>query len=671
MTDWWKDYPWRLIQTNLREIDMRDINAAQVVKDLQAFQASVLMINAAGIIASYPTKLPYHFQSPYLTGDSLPEILAACHAAGIRVIARTDFSKVRRPIYEQHPGWAYLSPQGKIVDYNGDVHVCVNSPYQQECMLAILEELLSTHDFDGVFFNMSGYQTHDYSGNYYGICHCAGCRTRFREMFALDLPPAENPSDPVFRKYEAFKHRTLQAHAEKVYDFLANGWPHLCIANLLEAGRGFIRQESNTAMDRPLPHWQYSASENTKWAVGSYPAMVSSNTSVDFIDFPCRHVAVSPHQQALRLAQNLANGGALDYYLIGRLDNHADRSGFTAVRDMFHYHAAHEKAYARLRSQAPIALLKPGRGPEAEYRGWFRVLAENHFLFDVLTVEAAPGLSWDRYRAFVVPGIQELGGELAGKLDDFVRAGGILIASGLAGLNGETGEAPALPALRCLGIEQVLVVRKEMRSTYFQFTEKSGFEALAETDLVYMDSPYLYAQYAPDARLCLRLIPPHKFGPPERCYYEQVTDYPAFVTHPFVKGRALTLPWQPGALFYRQGHTNTALFLAALLENIAGLEPVGGNLPPAVEVTHFEKADGSGALLHLVNTSGHYGNSFYAPLPLHGLELSLPCAHPPAEVAGLRSGQALEHAWQDGRLAIKLPPLELFEAIQLTYKGEE
>jgi hypothetical protein len=102
--------------------------------------------------------------------------------------------------------------------------------------------------------------------------------------------------------------------------------------------------------------------------------MVSSNTTVDFIDFPYRHAAVSPHQQALRLAQNLANGGALDYYLIGRLDNHEDRSGFAAVKELFRYHAARKRItqdYARGR----IALLKPERGGEAEF-GWFRVLSE-------------------------------------------------------------------------------------------------------------------------------------------------------------------------------------------------------------------------------------------------------------------------------------------------------
>ena len=70
---------------------------------------------------------------------------------------------------------------------------------------------------------------------------------------------------------------------------------------------------------------------------------------------------VSPHQQALRLAQNLANGGALDYYLIGRLDNHEDRSGFEPIKEIYHYHAANEAAYTDNRSKANIALLKSDR----------------------------------------------------------------------------------------------------------------------------------------------------------------------------------------------------------------------------------------------------------------------------------------------------------------------
>jgi hypothetical protein len=667
MTDWWHTRQWRLVQTNLREIDMLDIHAEQVAADLKDFSANVLMINAAGIIASYPTRLPFHFQSPYLQGDSLKDILRACHEAGIRVIARTDFSKVRRPIYEAHPEWAYISPQGKIVDYNGDVHVCPSGAYQQEYMPLILQELLDTHDFDGIFFNMGGYVTRDYSGISYGICQCAACQQQFKAMFGLSLPTQENPHDPVFRKYTLFRWQMTRLHHEKMYRFLSERWPHLCIANHPESGRGFIRQESNTAIDRPLPHWQYSASDNTRWAVGSYPQMVCSNTTVDFIDYPYRHVAVSPHQQALRLAQNLANGGALDYYLIGRLDNHEDRSGYALIQEIFRYHAAHEETYTDLRSQADALLLKALGDHEGEYRGWFRILAENHFLFDVARVEAAANLPLERYRVVIAPGAAGIDDALAALLDNFVTRGGVLVAAGACGFYDENMEAREAPALRCLGIEQVLQVRPDMRSTYFKFVEKYGFRRFDTTDLVYKDGAYIYARYAAGAHLHMRLVPPHRFGPPERCYYEQVTEHPGFVTHPFGKGKAVYLPWLPGELFHRQGHTNTADFCADLLEGVVGLRPVGGEIPPAVEVTLHEKADGSCQLLHLVNGSGHFGNTFYAPIPMNGVRVELPASRPVRAVMALRSGQTCAFSQHGQAFTLHVPRLELFEAVKIIF----
>ena len=644
---------------------MLDIRAAQVVRDLQSFKANVLMINAAGIIASYPTKLPFQFQSPYLKGDSLQDIIAACHAAGIRVIARTDFSKVRRPIYEEHPDWAYRTPEGGIVDYNGDVHVCINGPYQQEYALRIIEELLSTHDFDGIFFNMGGYQTRDYSGHYYGLCHCAHCQRRFHEVYGLALPATENPRDPVYRRYVEFKAHTVREHGERVYRFITERWPHLCIANHTDFRRGFIRQESNTALDRPLPHWQYSASDNTKWAVGTFPEMVSSNTTVDFIDFPYRHVAVSPHQQALRLVQSLANGGALDSYVIGRLDNHADRSGFAAIRDIYHYHALNEETYRGLRSKAAIALLKPVQGDETEYRGWFRVLVENHFLFDVLTAGDALGVPWSSYRAIIVPGLPALSDTLTARLDRFVAEGGCLIATGQSGFRDAHDEPRITPALTSLGIEQVLDVREDTRSSYFKIAEDlPGFESLSEvTTLIYLDGAYIYAHYAPGVMQHLQLIPPHRFGPPERCYYEQITHFPGFVVNTAGEGKAIYLPWSPGRLFHRQGHTNTAGFLVALLRGVAGLESLNGNLMPQVEVTLFGKVDRPASLLHLVNTSGHFGNTFYAPVPMRGVQVMVPCERQPRQVHALRADQLLDFSWTQSYLRVEVPVLELFEAL--------
>ena len=63
MKHWWEGYPWRMIQTNLREIDMADIHAEEYAQQLSDFGATAVTLNAAGIIASYETEHPCHTKS--------------------------------------------------------------------------------------------------------------------------------------------------------------------------------------------------------------------------------------------------------------------------------------------------------------------------------------------------------------------------------------------------------------------------------------------------------------------------------------------------------------------------------------------------------------------------------------------------------------------------------
>ncbi|NLD43286.1 MAG: hypothetical protein GX657_07315 [Chloroflexi bacterium] len=667
MTDWWDGKAFRMIQTNLREIDMVDIDAAQYVADMQWFKANAVLFNMAGIIASYPTSLPSHFQSPFLQGSSLGEIIAACHAADIRILARTDFSKVRRPVYEEHPDWAYRTIEGRVVDYNGDIHACINGGYQQEYALEILRELLTSYDIDGIFFNMGGYQVRDYSGNYFGICHCDSCKRRFAEETGLHLPAKEDMADPLYRKYTLFKQRTSTEHQAKVYDFIQTLRPDIAVCNHLPARRGIIRHESNTAVDRPLPHWQYTASAYTKWGTSSYPEMLTSLTTVDFIDIPYRHVAVSPEQQRLRMAQNLANGGALDLYLIGRLDNHEDKSGFAGIRDMFHFQAAHEDVYAKLQSRADVALVTGSGGNENEYRGWYRFLTESHFLFDALDVARLLDLPLDRYKAIIVPDMQPISDAVAARLDGWVAEGGTLIAVARAGHRSDDLEMRTMPAFASLGLRGLGTAREDMRSAMFKMVDKTGFMRFPVTDVLYLDGLYIYGDYAEDVQPHLRLIPPHMYGPPERCYYTQVTEHPGFTVRKVGRGQAIYVPWLPGTLFHRQGHTNSIDFAADLLEHFAGLTPVRGNISPMVEVTLYSPQGSKDQLLQLVNISGHFGNTFYAPVPMDGMTVEVPVAAPPAAVTSLVSGGACAFGYAEGVLTVQVPRLELYQALHIAY----
>jgi hypothetical protein len=650
---------------------MRDIDAERYVDGLKALGATVAMINTSGIVANYRTTLPFQTPSAFLQGDDLETIIGACHAAGIRVIARTDFSKIRRVLFQQHPEWAYRRPDGRIVDEEGDVHACPSGAYQRECAPRIVEETITRLDVDGIYFNMAGFQTRDYRGTYQGICHCDACVDRFRELFDLPLPAAEDLDDPSFRRYVLFKERTLRATKERIDGLIRRLRPDLAVDRPTDGRGGFVRQESNTALDRTPPEWRYSASANTKWVVSSLPRTVSSTASVDFIDYPVRHVAVSPERQRLRLAQALANGGGLDYYVIGRLDDHADRTGFAVVRAIFAFHAQHEEEYRDLRSCAEIALLTGPHGDIEEFRGWFEVLAQHHFLFDVLVLEAAPPDVLDRYRAVILPGHEPISDETGTTLDRFVEAGGTLIASGRTGLRDADLEPRAEPAPACLGVERVREVRGSVRGAYLAIEDRRGFDRLADTELVFLDGPYLDAVYRPEVERRLRLIPPGPFGPPERCVLPEPGDEPGLVTSRFGAGRAVYVPWGCGALAHRHGHANTSSFMADVVEHEAGLEPLGGTLSPMVEATLFERSDGTGRLLHLINNSGSFGPSVVEPVTMHDVEVVLPAEHEPIEVIGLLGGTPLEWRMAGGRLAVRVPELGLFEAIGIRETGSD
>jgi hypothetical protein len=672
MDSWWKDYPWRMIQTNLREIDMKDIDAEEYVAWMRKMDATVAMINTAGIIASYQTDLPNHFQSPFLQADSLADIIAVAHREGLRVIARTDFSKVRRSLYERHPEWACIYPGGVIEDYNGDVHCCVNGDYQRIYSHEIIGEALTKLDLDGIFFNMGGFITHNYSHEYLGICRCENCRRPFAEFSGAELPLDEDMGDSVFRQYRLFRMKVLSEHKQKTVETIKSVRPEIAINHNSVDGVGFLRQESNTEIDRALPRWQYSGSANTKWAVTSWPDMVSSNTSVDFIGFFYRHVAVSPAQQELRLWQGLANCGGLDYYLIGRLDNHRDRSGYAAVQRVFGFHSEHfENTYRGLRPDSDLLLVSGGGGAQRgddEYRGWFRMLAEGHFLFDVSILERVKSLELEKYQAIVLPDTKYLDDKTASLIDAYVAKGGTLIASGEAGLCDDQLERRQSCALQSLGIGKVRGVRRDVRSALLEVDDKSAFPSMVERDLVYFGDTFVFADYVDGGTGFLRYIPPHNFGPPERCYWTEETDLPGLHLNPHGEGRGIHIPWFAGALFHREGYDNTPQLIWDLLEGHAGIRPVGGNISPMVEITRAEAPDAGFTLLQLVNGSGHFGTSFYRPVRMGDLSFSVPLDRPPASVSCLNAGSAAyDYDARKKMLEIRLDLLDFFEAVRVDF----
>lgn len=666
----------RMIQTNLREIDA-DLDPDVYVRSLKDFSAEVVLFNVGGIVANYPTDLPFHFRNPNLKDDLVGKVLGRVKAEGMRFLARFDFSKVNEEIARRHPDWLYRGVKGEEVNYNGQVQACVNGEYQQECSLAILGEVIDRYPLDGVFFNMIGYQTHDYSGNYHGICQCDNCRRRFRDSFGADLPRREDVADPVFRRYEEFRRRTSRDLFWRITDFIKKRRGDLAVCTGTHEGVDIYRKESNTGYDRPLPEWTYSASDNVKSVRGSWEHMVAANTAVHFIDFPFRHSAVSPHLTAARLAGDLISGGWIDYYVIGTLEGQDDRLCFEGARDVFRFHASADRWFAGTRPEADVCLVVPAAseryGSGAEYRGLYRILSEEHVLFDATEDGELedPGArdKLARYRAVLLPDARCLGEGAIANLDAYVEAGGRLLMTGATSMLDARGEPRETPGLRCAGVRRVAARHPRASGTYFRVgaEDKAALAGFPDLDILYLDSELLECETEPGIRGLLRYVPPVMFGPPEKCYYTRVTSVPGVLVAGRGAGRCAFLPWRVGTQYVKLSHWGHRHLVARVLREPLGLEPrLVTDASPLVEVAVHREAGGRWRWVGLLNHSGQLGTAFHQPLPVRGIEVRLNTGRKPKAVTALRAGRKLRFRFsRDGWVSFTVPELKLFEVVVL------
>ena len=102
---WWLR-PVRMFHPNMSEADVRAIDVKKFVENCAATHCDSVVVSAGGIYAFYPSRVKYHYMSRQLDGrDFLGEVVEHGHAAGLKVVARVDFSKAREEVFRDHPDW--------------------------------------------------------------------------------------------------------------------------------------------------------------------------------------------------------------------------------------------------------------------------------------------------------------------------------------------------------------------------------------------------------------------------------------------------------------------------------------------------------------------------------------------------------------------------------------
>ena len=172
----WFRRVYRWGQTNITERDPTRYDIAWWRDYWKRTRVQGVIINAGGIVAYYPSRFELHHRAEFLGGrDLYGELAKAAHEDGLVVLARMDCNRTAEDFYRAHPDWFARQASGEPYRAE-DKHVtCVNSPYYDEYIPGVLEEIIERSHPEGFGDNSwSGLQRDS-------ICYCENCARKFHD----------------------------------------------------------------------------------------------------------------------------------------------------------------------------------------------------------------------------------------------------------------------------------------------------------------------------------------------------------------------------------------------------------------------------------------------------------------------------------------------------------
>lgn len=669
---WWKANNLRLIQTNLPAYEA-ELDVDSLIADLQYYSANVLLINAGGIMAFYPTKLDFQYTNPYMKENMLGDVITKCHDLGIKVIVRFDFSRAHESIFKAHPDWFYISQKGERI-INDDMYVIsINAPYLQEKSIKIVEEVIDTFPIDGIFINMPGYATRNvYLGGYYGIDQNKHDKKRFAEYSdGLTLPLEENPNDATFQKYTEFKAYTGVDWRKRMHAMVKSKNEQIAICTYRTEYVDIIRHEAHPDH---LPYWPYNASDNVNNVVNSYPNHITSNASIQQISFQSRYNAVESEEVAIRLYENIAHGSGLDISMMGDFQNYEDERNFDVIHDIYAHHKKYEPYYGKYSSLSEVAVISPGYWPSGEpmeeYRGIQLMLNEAHIPYDIIEDTQIENLSEkiQKYKVIILPEITKLSPKAVQLLTVAVAEGTNLIATNRSLYQNQD-------ALLNLFGAKALNTENDGSGNYLVPADKTLFKRFKEQSMLsWKFNLGLYDFSAADA-LYLPILSKGRPGPPEKIGGHEPTEYHGMAVKNHANSKTVILPINLGKLYYLHGYEQ---YKNILLDAIDYVYPhvndiIQTNAHPRVETIlqkyvlntpeNINKTNEDGLILHLVNLTGFSGNTYFEPIPISDINFKIKSDFKPSRLFSMITEEPIPYTWKEGYLNFTLKKLNQFDGI--------
>src|SRR5215467_3096781 len=239
--------PWyrravRWGQTNITERDPTRYDIGWWRDYWKRTEVQGVIINAGGIVAYYPSKFPLHHRAQFLNGrDLFGDLTKAAHQDGLVVIARMDSNRTAEHFFQAHPDWYARNSSGNPYRVADKYVTCVNGPYYDEYLPAVLTEIIErTHP--------EGFGDNSWSGlGRDSICYCDNCTRKFRDSAGKALPRKKDWNDAAYRQWIQWNY----ARRIEVWDLFnrttkAAGGPHCLYIGM---NSGSISNQSRSFRD--------------------------------------------------------------------------------------------------------------------------------------------------------------------------------------------------------------------------------------------------------------------------------------------------------------------------------------------------------------------------------------------------------------------------------------
>jgi hypothetical protein len=682
--------PWyrraqRWGQTNIteRDPDHYDIPFWREFWKRTAIQG--VIINAGGIVAYYPSKFPLHNRAQFLNDrDLYGELAQAAHADGLAVLARMDCSRAAMDFFKGHPEWFAMRADGEVYRADDKFVTCVNSPYYDDYIPGILEEIIQRS-------HPEGFADNSWSGlGRSSICYCDNCARKFRDRAGQALPQRKNWDDPVYRSWIQWSY----ARRTEIWDHFnrvtrAAGGPD-CL--WLGMNSGSITSQSNSFRDFReiarrsefllLDHQSRSDStgfqQNGDAGKLVHGLLGWDKTIIESMALYQPRVTAKPAPEAqMWMVEGIAGGIGPWWHVVGAAPE--DRRMFRTPERIFQWHRANEEYLVDRRPVAAVGIVWSQRNTDyfgrddaaelvdAPYRGWTQALLRARIPYLPVNI-ADVGPRMEEFAALILPNLGAMEANEAEAIRAFAARGGAVIATGATSLYDEQGDPRSDFALADLFGAHAPESdfgrhRPEQAHTYLRIANRhpllKGFE---DTNILPFGATLSALRTDPGVTVPLTYIPPFPVFPPESAWMRTPkTDIPAVI----LKGRAAYLPAPIDALYAHGNLPDHANLLANLVRWAAG-DRIGFELQGAGLIDCHVYTQPGRLIVHLVNLSNEaaWRGPMDEFIPVGPLTLRVRTAAAPSAtclVSGAKPPVTLKEGWA----TLELPRLLDHELVVL------